>query len=267
MISYRYDDYVKDLIFGIYEDENLMKRTGTGFGFYIDSDVFVMLSLGFSEKYDATVEEKRNLHRVGQAIAACCIHNAPDYDPVIPFNNQISILLFADSEQAMKALLPTVEKTAVDSTERYFSGKPVRIGEGNLARGLAGIKESYNQSVRAIRAGAIFKQNHKLLRFNNMEIYSILDEIMRVHGPHLSKTVLSRLSQREIDVLCMYYECKEDVPKTADSLGITEKEVTDAFVRVTQSIGLDVYDSEDNFKLHLVMLTVKVQRYMTERGN
>ncbi len=266
MVTYRYDDYVKNLIFGIYEDELLMKRIGTEFGFDMDNDVFVMMSLGFHDQYNVTDEEKKRLHDAGKHIALLCYKTVPNYDPVIPFNNQVTVLLFAKDEQQMRALLLSAEQTALEDTEKYFSVCPVRIGEGNIGSGIQGIKESYHQSVRAIRAGAIFKQHHRLLRFNNMEIYSILDEIMRVHRHSLFKTVLSQLTAAETDTLCMYYECKEDVSKTAERRGLTTQAVMDDFASVKSKLGLDVHDSEDNFKLHLVMLAVKAQRYIDERG-
>lgn len=242
-----------------------MEKTGVHFGLFFDRDVFAVMSLGFHERYEITAQEKEDLHKIGAAVASSVLPGNLDFDPVIRFKTQVSVVLFAKSEEEMKNLLLRVEPMVLSKTEEYFSGRPVRIGEGNIGRGLEGVQESYDQSVRAIKAGAIFKADKKLLRYSNMEIYSILDEIMRTHGQRLSSTVLGCLSPQEKQVLGAYYECKESVERTAGRLGMTEAAVRGSLGQVKRDTGLDVDDSEDSFKLRLVMLTDKVQKYVAER--
>lgn len=242
-----------------------MEKTGADFGLFFDRDVFAVMSFGFHERYEITGQEMESLHQVGAAVASCVQPANPGFDPVIRFKTQVSVVLSARSEEEMKSLLLQVEPIALGKTEEYFSDRPVRIGEGSIGRGLEGLQSSYDQSVRAIKAGAIFKADKKLLRYSNMEIYSILDEIMRTHGQRLSSTVLGCLSPREQQVLAAYYECKEDAGRTAECLGMTEAAVCGFLEQVKKDTGLDVDDSEDSFKLHLVMLTDKVQKYVAER--
>lgn len=256
---------MKDLIFEIYEDKNLMEKVGEEFHISIKSDIFVMLTVGFPEKYPITKEEKEALHRIGEAVVKCFVPGELDYDPVIPFTTQVSILIYAPGETRMRTLMLEIEKVALSKTEELLAGKPVRIGEGNMGGGFSGIKDSYAQSIRAIKAGAIFKAGKMLLRYGNMEIYSILDEIIRTHGKRLSQTVLGLLSDRERQILSCYYECKENADRVAAQLSMPPEQVTGLLRQVKEGTGLDVNDSEDSFKLHLVVLCDKVQKYIDER--
>ena len=55
-----------------------------------------------------------------------------------------------------------------------------------------------------------------------------------------------------------YYKCKEDAALTAEELGMTQEEVRNSLAQVKVNTGLDVNDTEDNFKLHFITIAKKV---------
>ena len=59
-------------------------------------------------------------------------------------------------------------------------------------------------------------------------------------------------------VLAKYYKCKEDIAETARQLGMSEDDVKTSLNMVRINTGLDVNDTEDNFKLHFIMIAKKV---------
>ena len=77
-------------------------------------------------------------------------------------------------------------------------------------------------------------------------------------GDSLISTILLQLTEEEQTILGKYYRCTEEIPQTAAALNITTQDVTDALTRVKTKTGLDVHDTEDNFKLNFVMIAKRV---------
>lgn len=57
------------------------------------------------------------------------------------------------------------------------------------------------------------------------------------------------------DIVIGYYE---DEALTAEELGMTQEEVRNSLAQVKVNTGLDVNDTEDNFKLHFITIAKKV---------
>jgi sugar diacid utilization regulator len=77
-------------------------------------------------------------------------------------------------------------------------------------------------------------------------------------GDRLTRTVLQQLGETEKRVLSKYYKCKEDISLTAEQLGMSEDDVKNSLNQVRINTGLDVNDTEDNFKLHFITIAKKV---------
>ena len=134
----------------------------------------------------------------------------------------------------------------------------IRIGIGTLENGLTGIERTYQNSLRAVNAGEKFKKERRVLDFIGMEIYSAINAMVLAHGQSLISTILLQLTDEEQTILGKYYKCKEQVPAVAAALHISEAEVRNALCRVKEKTGLDVNDTEDNFKLNFIMIAKRV---------
>ena len=107
-------------------------------------------------------------------------------------------------------------------------------------------------------AGEIFKKDRVILEYMGMEIYSSINQMVVNFGDRLTRTVLKQLGETEKRVLAKYYKCKEDIAETARQLGMSEDDVKTSLNMVRINTGLDVNDTEDNFKLHFIMIAKKV---------
>ena len=134
----------------------------------------------------------------------------------------------------------------------------IRIGIGTLETGLSGIERTYQNSLRAVNAGEKFKKERRILDFMGMEIYSAINAMVLAHGQSLISTILLQLTDGEQTILGKYYKCKEQIPAVAAALHLSEEEVLNTLCRIKEKTGLDVNDTEDNFKLNFIMIAKRV---------
>ncbi len=133
-----------------------------------------------------------------------------------------------------------------------------RVGIGTIEGGIKGIRHTYSNAQDAVKAGEIFKKDRMILEYMGMEIYSSINQMVVNFGDRLTRTVLRQLGETEKRVLSKYYKCKEDVALTAEELGMTQEEVKNSLAQVKVNTGLDVNDTEDNFKLYFITIAKKV---------
>lgn len=142
--------------------------------------------------------------------------------------------------------------------DEKFPNSPIRIGIGTLETGLSGIETTYKNLIQAVNVGEKFKKERRILDYIGMEIYSAINAMVIAHGESLIKSILKQLTENEQTILGKYYKCKELIPETASALGISEEEVTHCLKQIKDRTGLDVHDTEDNFKLNFIMIAKRV---------
>lgn len=155
-------------------------------------------------------------------------------------------------------MLDAVKEAALQEVEKIATDSKVRVGIGTIEGGIRGIKHTYNNAQDAVKAGEIFKRDRVILEYVGMEIYSSINQMVVNFGDRLTRTVLKQLGDTEKRVLSKYYKCKEDIALTAANLGMTEDEIRNSLMQVKINTGLDVNDTEDNFKLHFITIAKKV---------
>lgn len=251
--------YFNDIIIGYYEDEDLVKRFGEGFGFDVDKDTFMAVSLLYSSDADVTKEDREKLIPAATSmIAYSPINSRIEGNQVITADYGVCLMLIAGSKEEMRGQLEDIEREVLTQVGKIRSDIKIRVGIGTMESGIKGIKESYYNSQDAIKAGEIFKKNRVLLEYVGMEIYSAINQMVVSYGDRLTRTVLKELSDRDKDVLSRYYKCKEDKALTAAKLGLSVEDVESSLNQVKINTGLDVNDIEDNFKLHFITIARKV---------
>ena len=161
-------------------------------------------------------------------------------------------------KQPMRDLIPQIKETALEQVEKINSDRKIRVGIGTIESGIKGIKHTYINAQDAVKAGEIFKKDRVILEYMGMEIYSSINQMVVNFGDRLTRTVLKQLGETEKRVLAKYYKCKEDIAETARQLGMSEDDVKTSLNMVRINTGLDVNDTEDNFKLHFIMIAKKV---------
>ena len=161
-------------------------------------------------------------------------------------------------KQPMRDLIPQIKETALQEVEKISADRKIRVGIGTIENGIKGIKHTYSNAQDAVKAGEIFKKDRVILEYMGMEIYSSINQMVVNFGDRLTRTVLKQLGETEKRVLAKYYKCKEDISETARQLGMSEDDVKTSLNMVRINTGLDVNDTEDNFKLHFIMIAKKV---------
>lgn len=251
--------YFNDVIIGYYEDEDLVKRFGEGFGFDVDQDTFMAISFLYSSDASVTKEDKEKLIPAAAAmIPYSPINSKISGNQVIACDMGVSIILVSSDKKALRDSLEQIEREALTQVEKIRSDIRIRVGIGTLETGIKGIKHTYYNSQDAVKAGEIFKKDRVLLEYVGMEIYSSINQMVVRYGDRLTRTVLKELSDVDKKVLSKYYKCKEDIALTASQLGMTEDDVKKSLTQVKTNTGLDVNDNEDNFKLHFITIAKKV---------
>lgn len=251
--------YFNDIIIGYYEDEDLVKRFGADFGFDVDRDTFMSVSFLYSSDANVTKEDRDKLISAATSmIQFSNVNKKVEGNQIITSDLGVAVILVNPSKEKMHNAMAAIKEEALAQIEKIDSAIRVRAGIGTMESGIKGIKHTYYNSQDAVKAGEIFKKDRVILEYVGMEIYSSINQMVVNYGDRLIRTVLKQLSETEKRVLSKYYKCKEDILMTAKKLDMTEDEVKDCLQRVKINTGLDVHDSEDNFKLHFITIAKKV---------
>lgn len=251
--------YFNDIVIGYYEDEELVKQFGKQLGFDVDTDVFMAVSFLYPSDKNVTVQDREKLTRAaGAVIALSEINKRIGGKQIITCDAGVCVILITRDKAEMRKMLDAVREAALQEVEKIDTDSKVRVGIGTIEGGIRGIKHTYNNAQDAVKAGEIFKRDRVILEYVGMEIYSSINQMVVNFGDRLTRTVLRQLGETEKRVLSKYYKCKEDIALTAGQLGMTEDEVKNSLTQVKINTGLDVNDTEDNFKLHFITIAKKV---------
>lgn len=251
--------YFNDIVIGYYEDEELVKQFGKQLGFDVDTDVFMAVSFLYPSDKNVTVQDREKLTRAaGAVIALSEINKGIGGKQIITCDAGVCVILITRDKAEMRKMLDAVREAALQEVEKIDTDSKVRVGIGTIEGGIRGIKHTYNNAQDAVKAGEIFKRDRVILEYVGMEIYSSINQMVVNFGDRLTRTVLKQLGDTEKRVLSKYYKCKEDIALTAERLGMTEDEVRNSLTQVKINTGLDVNDTEDNFKLHFITIAKKV---------
>lgn len=251
--------YFNDIVIGYYEDEELVKQFGRQLGFDVDMDVFMAVSFQYPSDMNVKVEDREKLTEAAEAVIRLSdINTKIGGKQIITCDSGVCVILITHDKAEMRRLVEYVKETALQEVEKVEADRKIRVGIGTIEGGIKGIKHTYNNAQDAVKAGEIFKKDRVILEYMGMEIYSSINQMVVNFGDRLTRTVLKQLGETEKRVLSKYYKCKEDICLTAEQLGMTEDEVKNSLIQVKINTGLDVNDTEDNFKLHFITIAKKV---------
>lgn len=251
--------YFTDILNHFYEDVRDVYRLAHTLGFNLEEDYFLAVTFMFPSTELATLEEKEELRTILEQIKTL-----PDTNKQIQeqqylyMENGVATFLIGKEKKELTSMLDAYKEEAKTVVKNANLNKRVRIGFGLIERDLKGIDKTYKNAKNAVSAGEIFKQERDILDYMSMEIYSSINAMITNYGDRMTTVVLKQLDEETQNILAKYYKCKEDVERTATTLSIASDTVEKALMSVKENTGLDVNDTEDNFKLHLVMIAQKV---------
>lgn len=251
--------YFNDITIHFYEDTALMESTGRQLGIDVNQDYFRAISFLYPSDMVVSYEDKCHLTEVLTPVLSCGpLNRTMDSPQFLACDKGTLFFLMAHTKEELLNADSQVCEKAISLLEENFPDTFIRIGIGTIENGLSGIERSYQNSLHAVNAGEKFKKERRVLDFIGMEIYSAINAMVLAHGQTLISTILLQLSEEEQAILGKYYKCKEQIPAVADSLHLDEEQVKKALQQVKEKTGLDINDTEDNFKLNFVMIAKRV---------
>lgn len=257
--SITFTSYMTDIVFHFYEDITRIENLGAQFGFHINEDYFRALSFLYPSEIYADYDMKLKIRELLAPVTSLCKFNStlPGNQFLIADKGVVLFLIDHDKDNLLSVTDQICDK-ALSILNENITDAWIRIGIGTIESGINGISLSYENAIKAVTVGEKFKKERQIFDYISMEIYSAINAMVLAHGESLIKSILKQLTSQEQMVLGKYYKCKESIPETASALNINESEVTHCLEQIKVRTGLDVNDTEDNFKLNFIMIAKRV---------
>lgn len=132
-------------------------------------------------------------------------------------------------------------------------------GVGPVKKGLKGIRDSYSLSFKAMKVGYTLSRNQFLYFYKKLEPYCELEKILVSPSEHVFTSVLGAVKNQELlDTLVMYYECGANMERVSDRMYTHKNTVKYRLNRLQELTGLDLRNPDDNFRLYLAVLALKM---------
>lgn len=254
-----FSSYFNDITIHFYEDTDFMESVGKRFGIDVNRDYFLAMSFLYPSDMAVSYEDKCALMDLLSPVAVYGpINKSIDSPQFLICDRGTTLFLAAHTKEELTGSRGNVCDKALELLKQNRPDVFIRIGIGTLETGLSGIERTYQNSLRAVNAGEKFKKERRVLDFMGMEIYSAINAMVLAHGQSLISTILLQLTDGEQTILGKYYKCKEQIPAVAAALHLSEEEVLNTLCRIKEKTGLDVNDTEDNFKLNFIMIAKRV---------
>ena len=254
-----FSSYFNDITIHFYEDTDFMESVGKRFGIDVNRDYFLAMSFLYPSDMAVSYEDKCALMDLLSPVAVYGpINKSIDSPQFLICDRGTTLFLAAHTKEELTGSRGNVCDRALELLKQNLPDVFIRIGIGTLETGLSGIERTYQNSLRAVNAGEKFKKERRVLDFMGMEIYSAINAMVLAHGQSLISTILLQLTDGEQTILGKYYKCKEQIPAVAAALHLSEEEVLNTLCRIKEKTGLDVNDTEDNFKLNFIMIAKRV---------
>lgn len=166
-------------------------------------------------------------------------------------------------------------QSSIDQTLKLLQNENadrVIVGIGNTACGLEGLKQSYEQSLTAIKLGKLFYPGEPLFYYSHLQTEDAVSKIKReirndlyrsILGPLLNsedKSRDGRYNQELLQTLEQFFLQEMSLQKTAQALFIHRNTLTHRFNKIKMMTGLDPKRFEDAFKLKLALLCYRLRQ-------
>ncbi len=257
------EKYIKDIIFEAYTEPALMVERGTLLGLMVEKDQYVAMTIQFDDAYSPSEADIQALWHVGISIAQfLTTQRGLHFCIAVKMQSNCSILLDAEDEQTIARLLPFIQQEALLQLDYAFPAHRIYIGFGNAYNGLSGIRNTYFESIRAIRTGQIFTPDNRIQNFRDIELQSIIAEAVSGRAISLLDRILNKIDNKEVlETLIMYYECNANYDETAAKLFAHKNTIKYRLQKVKDLTGLDVKNPIDSFNLYVAVLAYKMRKH------
>ena len=173
-------------------------------------------------------------------------------------------------EKPDRLLRSSIEQTL--SLIQYDEGGKVIVGIGNTGCGLEGFRQSYEQSLAAIKLGQIFYPNKQVFYYNRLQVEDAVFGINAEFRVNLYRSILGSLLNNEdgdggnrynaelLYTLEQFYLQGMSLQKTAKALFLHRNTLTHRLNKIKALTGLDPKSFVDAFKLKLALLCYRLDK-------
>lgn len=262
--------YVNDIINGNIQDINAFLTKGQVFGF--DMTIYrIALAVKIKESINAG-HKKLASQEIQEKILACIknVFNNPQH--MVSHNGSNNyIVLYVTDETDPEFIKEELSKTA-EILKRNLSkySATFSIGVGSYYPGLAGIRKSYKEAVKALQLQEkILKGSQMLpeLIFASdialeMMLSAVPEEIIDTYIDQViskgeAKTFLK--DTKLTMTLKTYFSSNLNISKTAKTLNVTRNTVSSRLEKIKELTGLDPSDFNDALKLDVLLRAVYIK--------
>lgn len=258
--------YVNDIINGNIQDINTFLAKGSVLGF--DMSIY-RIALAIKIKESSSKDIKKLASQEMQEKILNCIKDAFDNPQHMISHNGSNnyIVLFATEETSLEFIKKKLSKT-VEILKNKLQKHPVTfsIGAGSYYPGLAGIRKSYKEAVKALQV------QEKILRGSRlpevifasdialeMMLSAIPEEIVDSYiGQVLTKSGTETFLKdaKLIATLKAFFSSNLNISKTAKTLDVTRNTVSSRLEKIKELTGLDPSNFNDAVKLDVSLRAI-----------
>jgi purine catabolism regulator len=251
--------YLNDILLENYIDEQLMLQRGRFLG--INERAFGFSCLVFMPKADVLDKNEARALKILTKHCAMELHNHfPDSNFFLAdFDKASVILIEVKMENELTAIIKFINKNVDEYTCKLFPQDKYHLGIGSLQNGFAGIRQTFQEAIQAIKIGQKLSPVLNLYSHQDMEIYINLYEMFSKTKTSLFDSKLGKINSGELlDTLTSYIECDNNIEKTAKALFTHKNTITYRLNKIKEICGLDVRKQKDNFLIYLMLLEKKL---------
>ena len=254
------EKYVKDILYENYTDEILMVERGRLFGLEVDENYFSAVNVCFRKKYVPSEQEKKAIRFLCQTLQRHILEGELIHGcHMIRLEKGFLLLVEAkDSEKLEHYLEHYLDEEYLKKLWKVEDQKIV-CGIGPVRMGLKGIRDSYSLSFKAMNVGNTLYRSQFLYFYKKLEPFCELEKILVSTSDNVFTSVLASVRNQELlDTLVMYYECGACMDRVAERMFTHKNTVKYRLNRLQELTGLDLKNPDDNFRLYLAVLAMKM---------
>lgn len=160
-------------------------------------------------------------------------------------------------------LLRAIEKNIKEFT--------VSIGVGRLYPGVAGLRKSYSEAIKALRVGKTLLGQNQIIAFDRLGIYRLLEQVGNFEEleAFYKETILpldrydKSGSSDLVKTLDTYFKCTGNLRQVSKTLFTHYNTILYRMERIEEITGLDLKSPEDRLNL---LIGLKIRRILNEKG-
>lgn len=265
-ISAILEKYVKDILYENYSDEILMVERGHLFGFEVDENYFAAVNVCFRKRYIPTEQERKALRFICQSLQRYLLDSGGIHGcHMIHLKKGFLLLTEARDKDGLERFLEKYLRE--DEGRRLWRAEEEKLecGIGPVKKGLKGIRDSYSLSFKAIKVGSRLYGKKFLYFYKKLEPFCELEKVLASPSENVFTRVLEPVRNQELlGTLMMYYECKASMDRVAERMFTHKNTVKYRLNRLQELTGLDLKNPEDNFRLYLAVLAMRMSEGQRE---